>query len=91
MGDELFEDLLRRPGVHIERIISRGHATPPNQHTSRFGTSGKGTAGVSAALGRTGERQLTVGGHLLIPAGVSHLVTHTDDPTTQLALHIGKP
>jgi hypothetical protein len=30
-GDELFEDILARPGLLVERIVSRGHITPPDQ------------------------------------------------------------
>ena len=28
-GAEVFEPLLRRPGLRLERIVSRGQATPP--------------------------------------------------------------
>jgi cupin 2 domain-containing protein len=28
---ELFEEVLRSPGVRIERIISRGHTTPAGE------------------------------------------------------------
>jgi cupin 2 domain-containing protein len=27
-GNEVFEDILSRPGLRVERIVSRGHTTP---------------------------------------------------------------
>lgn len=35
--DEVFEDILKRPGLRIERIVSRGHTTPVDEP---YGTNG---------------------------------------------------
>ncbi|ANI79266.1 DUF429 domain-containing protein [Sphingobium sp. EP60837] len=88
---ELFEELLSHPDVRIERIISRGHVTPPDepyvQNWDEWVMVLSGTATLS--LVGVGRRTLQSGEHLLIPAGVAHFVTHTDDPTIWLAIHIG--
>ncbi len=90
---ELFEEVLRRPGVRIERIISRGHTTPAGepyvQDWDEWVLVLTGSARLK--LDGSGERSLAAGEHLLIPAGVPHLVTYTADPTIWLAIHIGKP
>ncbi|OCC22527.1 cupin [Croceicoccus estronivorus] len=90
--DEQFEDLLRRPGVRIERIISHGHSTPPDepylQDWDEWVLVLQGKAELS--LQGMGEWTLFPGDHLLIPAGVAHLVTYTDDSTIWLAIHIGE-
>ena len=90
---ERFEDLLRRPGVRIERIVSRGHVTPPDQpylqDWDEWVLVVEGAA--ELLLEGIGTRRLERGGHLLIPAGVPHRVMHTDDPTVWLAVHIGEP
>lgn len=89
---ELFEAVLRRPGVRIERIISRGHTTPVGepyvQDWDEWVLMLTGSARLK--LDSSGERSLVAGDHVLIPAGVPHLVTYTADPTIWLAIHIGK-
>ena len=89
---EVFEDLLCRPGVRIERIVSRGHTTPPDkpyvQDWDEWVLVLAGSARLS--LEGLGERTLTAGEHLFIPARVAHRVTYTDDPTIWLAVHIGE-
>lgn len=88
-GDELFEDLLRRPGIRIERIVSRGHTTPADtpyvQDWDEWVLVVQGEA--CLLLGLSDERRLVAGDHLLIPAGTPHLVTYTADPTIWLAIH----
>ena len=90
---ERFDDLLRRPGVRIERIVSYGHSTPPDQPYVQGWDEWvlllEGMAELE--LEGIGRKKLVPGEHLLIPAGVSHLVTHTADPTIWLAIHIGEP
>jgi len=90
---ETFEVLLRRPGVRIERIISHGHTTPPSepyvQDWDEWVLVLKGKAELS--LQDLGKRTLATGDYLLIPSGVPHLVTYTEDPTIWLAIHIGEP
>ena len=90
---EKFEDLLCRPGVRIERIISHGHTTPPDepyvQAWDEWVLVLKGKAELS--LQDLGKYTLAPGDCLLIPSGVPHLVTYTEDPTIWLAIHIGEP
>jgi cupin 2 domain-containing protein len=91
--DELFEELLRRPGVRVERIVSRRHVTPSDkpyvQSWDEWVIVLEGSARLS--LQGIGSRSLYAGQHLLIPAGVPHLVTYTADPTVWLAIHFGDP
>jgi cupin 2 domain-containing protein len=91
--DERFEDLLRRPGVRIERIVSHGNVTPPHapyvQGWDEWVLVLQGAA--ELRLEGLGERKLAAGEGLLIPAGVAHWVTYTADPTIWLAVHIGEP
>lgn len=90
--DELFEDLLSRPGVRIERIVSHGHTTPPDrpyiQAWDEWVLVLQGLAKLD--LEGSGIRTLHTGDHLLIPAGVSHRVTFTAEPTIWLAIHFGE-
>ena len=91
--DEIFEDVLQRPGVRIERIVSRGHTTPPEQpFLQEWDEWVLLLAGAARVEFRgSGEHALTAGDHLLIPAGMPHRVTYTADPTIWLAVHIGEP
>ncbi len=90
---EVFEAVLRRPGVQIERIVSRGHTTPAAapyvQDWDEWVLVLTGAARLR--LGGSGEQSLAAGDYLLIPAGVSHWVTYTEDPTVWLAVHFDKP
>lgn len=89
---ELFEDLLRRPGVRIERIVSRGHTTPPEQPYVQSWDEWVLVLQGSARLllDGSGEYAMKAGDCILIPAGTSHWVTYTADPTIWLAIHIGE-
>lgn len=90
--NERFEDLLRRPGVRIERIVSHGHVTPLDQpylqDWDEWVLVLEGAA--ELLLNGSDARTLAAGEHLLIPAGTPHLVTHTAEPTVWLAIHIGE-
>lgn len=68
--NEVFEDLLRRPGVRIERIVSRGHTTPPDKPYVQAWDEWVLVVAGSARLSfeELGERTLAAGDHLLIPA-----------------------
>lgn len=90
---EAFTELLRRPGVRIERIVSRGQATPEDtpmvQDWDEWVLLLEGAAGL-----RIGEGEavtLRPGDHLLVAAGQRHWVTWTleDRPTVWLAVHLG--
>lgn len=89
--EELFTELVSRPGVRIERIVSTGQATPIDepydQAHDEWVVLLKGAAGLW--LEGQGERTLRPGDHLLIPARCRHRVTFTaeDEPTVWLAVH----
>ena len=90
-SEEQFDELLRRPDLHIERIVSRGHVTPPDrpflQDRDEWVLVLRGSARLT--LEGVGDRTLDAGEYLLIPAGVPHRVTYTADPTIWLAVHFG--
>ena len=90
-SDELVTELLRRPGLRLERIVSTGQATPSgmfhDQGHDEWVLLLSGAAGLW--LEEEGERTLGPGDCLLIPARCRHRVTWTspDRPTVWLALH----
>lgn len=93
LAEETFTELLTRPGVRIERIVSTGHVTPAgapyDQDHDEWVLLLRGSARLW--IEGTGERDLRPGDHLLIPARCLHSVTHTaaDGPTVWLAVHFG--
>lgn len=91
-GSEFFEDLLGRSGVRIERIVSRGHTTPPEQPYVQSWDEWVLVLQGSARLllDGSGEYAMKAGDCMLIPAGTPHWVTYTADPTIWLAIHIGE-
>lgn len=92
--EERLDDLLMRPGVRIERIVSTGQASPPgfwyDQKWDEWVVLLAGSAGLLVE-GET-EAGLTPGDYLFLPAGKRHRVTWTDaeGPTVWLAVHIGE-
>ena len=90
--DELFTELLRRPGIRIERIVSHGQVTPPDapydQPHDEWVLLLAGAARLW--LDGEGERELRPGDALMIPAHCRHRVTWTDPdgPTVWLAVHL---
>jgi cupin 2 domain-containing protein len=78
--------------VRLERIISRGHATPPgewyDQDRDEWVVVLRGSAGLRFE-GETGEHVMRAGDHLVIPAHRRHRVEWTDsrEPTVWLAVH----
>jgi cupin 2 domain-containing protein len=93
---ETFDNLLFRPGLRIERIISRGDSTPAgewfDQSWDEWVLLIKGEAGLLIA-GEQEPRHLRQGDHLLLTAGCRHRVEWTDQEseTIWLAVHIGEP
>lgn len=91
MSGELFETLARTDAVHIERIVSRGHATPHgewyDQDRPEFVLLVQGAARLAFADGR--EVELAPGDWLNIPARQKHRVAWTDPDreTVWLAVH----
>ncbi|HSX57269.1 MAG TPA: cupin domain-containing protein [Sphingomonas sp.] len=92
-ADEVFTELLARPGVRIERIVSGGQATPEDAPFAQDGDEWVVVLQGSAAIRLEGHEEVALlpGDHLLIPGGTRHWVTRTDPdaPTVWLAVHFG--
>lgn len=88
---EVFTDLLTRPGLRIERIVSTGQATPDDAPYDQDHDEWVLLLRGAAAIRVEGQedRMLGPGDFLLIPARASHRVlwTAADEPTVWLALH----
>ena len=91
LPEELFETLLKAPGLHIERIISRAHSTPAgewyDQAQNEWVLVLKGGAEVRYDDGTT--IRMNPGDYLEIPAHQKHRVTwtHPELDTIWLAIH----
>lgn len=81
LPDELFETLVNTPSVHIQRIISKGHATAEDdwyeQDKNEFVVLLKGAAKLEFGDGRL--IALGPGDWLQIPAHEKHRVAWTDE------------
>jgi cupin 2 domain-containing protein len=90
-GAEIFTELLRRPGVRVERIVSHGQITPPDAPYDQPHDEWVLLLAGAARLWMEGEGEqaLHPGDALMIPARCRHRVTWTrpDGPTVWLALH----
>lgn len=93
-AEEVFTELLARPGIRVERIVSQGQATPPEapmvQDWDEWVLLLQGAAGLR--IGDEAERVLKPGDHVWIARGRPHWVTWTalDRPTVWLALHLDR-
>jgi len=93
--EEVFNDLLKRPGVRIERIVSTGQASPPgfwyDQAWDEWVLVLTGRAGLQ--LEGQAETTLNPGDYISLPAHKRHRVvwTDADEPTVWLAVHIDEP
>lgn len=93
LPEELFECLLERDNVHIERIISRGHVTPEgywhDQASDEWVILLQGQAVILYEQDRA-RITLKAGDYLLIPAHVKHRVEWTamEIDTVWLAVHL---
>ncbi len=91
-SEEVFESLLQRPGLKLERIISLGQITPEgawyDQDQDEWVMVLAGAARLEVE--GEGETDLVPGDALLLPAHCRHRVSWTDPlrPTIWLALHI---
>ena len=92
LPEEIFDTICSAEGVKIERIVSRGHASPEgfwyNQERSEFILIVQGSAGLKIE----NERDFVVlktGDYLIISAHVKHRVEWTDPAcdTIWLAVH----
>ena len=92
---EFFEDLLSRPGVRIERIVSNGHVSPEgvwfDQDQDEWVTVAEGAADLEIE-GEPEARRLERGDWVFLPAHCRHRVVWTadDGPTVWLAVHYVK-
>jgi len=92
-GEEATTQLLRRPGVRIQRIVSTGQASPPgfwyDQRHDEWVLLASGAARIE--IDGEGERTLAPGDYLLLPAHCRHRVAWTDpeQATVWLAIHLG--
>ncbi|HEY9130673.1 MAG TPA: cupin domain-containing protein [Dyella sp.] len=91
---ETFEDLLGRPDVRIERIVSTGQASPPDfwycQPQGEWVVVLRGSAGLWIE-GEEAPRVLHPGDFVDLPPQCRHRVEWTDPdmPTVWLAVHYG--
>lgn len=80
LPDELFSTLSERRGCRVERIVSRGHSSPPgfwyDQHEHELVILIQGRARI--AIEGEGELDLSPGDWLDLPAHTKHRVTFTD-------------
>jgi len=93
-AEELFETILERSGVRIERIISCGQSTPVGEWYDQEQDEWVLLISGSADLlieGESEPRQLLPGDYLLLPARCRHRVdrTDTEEKTIWLAIHVG--
>jgi cupin 2 domain-containing protein len=91
LPDELIETLLETPRLRIERIVSLGHATPPecwyDQRWPEWVLVLRGAARLRLASGEALD--LRPGDAVNLAAGERHRVewTTTDEATVWLAIH----
>ena len=92
LSEELFEDIIANRCFRLERIVSKGHASPPGfwyeQEEDEWVVLLSGEAVL--LFEQTGrEVRMAAGDCMLIPAGVRHRVEWTDPlrPDVWLALH----
>ncbi len=91
ISDEIFSELVRGDNIKIERIVSKGHASPASgwydQTEHEWVAVLKGEAKIAFENGN--EVHLNAGSHLTIPAHTKHKVTWTtpDTETIWLAVH----
>lgn len=92
LTDEWVEVLTETPGVRIERIVSRGHCSPPgfwyDQDRQEFVLLLRGEAKLRFEQGGR-VVHMKAGDHTVIPAGSRHRVEWTlpGEDTVWLAVH----
>src|SRR5690554_4510519 len=92
-ADEVFEPLLQRQGLRLERIVSVGHTTPPGQWYDQEQDEWVMLLQGAARLRLVDPEEdvtLQPGDSLLIPAHRRHRVewTEPETETIWLALHV---
>ncbi len=95
LSEEIFEHLVSRPGVRIERIVSTGQSNAEgdwyDQEDDEWVVLLAGAAGLRIET-EAEERTLQPGDWLYLPAHCRHRVTWTQStpPTVWLAIHLAK-
>jgi cupin 2 domain-containing protein len=95
LDQERFQTLFQFSNVRVERIVSRGHASPEGfwyqQVDAEWVLVVQGRATLRFEDGLLHE--MVPGSHALIPAGMRHRVEWTDPehPTIWLAVHFPPP
>ena len=90
---ERFDSIIHNPSLRLERIVSKGHCTPPgewyDQKWDEWVLLLSGSARLTIA-GEKDSRPLKPGDHLFLPAGQRHRIDWTDPDadTVWLALHL---
>jgi len=90
--EEIFENILLTDKFKLERIISKGHSTPPgqwyDQEQSEWVMIIQGSADITME-GQAEPVSLVAGDCILLPAHLRHRVEKTDQQqeTIWLALH----
>jgi cupin 2 domain-containing protein len=91
LKDELFEELISKDGLKIERIVSHGHTTPEHewydQRSNEWVILLQGEAVLSFL--NEDDVRLKAGDYINIPAHKKHKVSWTkqDEDTVWLAVH----
>ena len=91
LSEEFFETLVKNENIHIERIVSKGHASPEkgwyDQDKNEWVLVLKGAARLAFEDGS--EESMEPGDWLEIPAHVKHRVLWTDEEgeTVWVAVH----
>lgn len=94
LPEELFETLVAKAHIRIERIVSCGQATPENtwydQERAEWVVLLQGQAGLR--MEHEQARVLSAGDYVLIPTRRRHRVewTSTDPPAVWLAIHFSE-
>ncbi len=92
LPEEIVTELLVRPGLRIERIVSTGQVSPADFWYDQPWDEWVAVLAGAARLRFEGEpedRRLVPGDHVFIPAHVRHRLewTSADPPTIWLAVH----
>lgn len=93
-AQEVFQPLLERPGLRIERIVSNGQASPEgfwyDSPEAEWVLLVSGSAAIEFE-GQAGQHRMQPGDWLHLPAHCRHRVAWTDptQPSVWLAVHHG--
>jgi len=91
---ETFEDMVSKPGVRLERIVSYGQSTPEGEWYDQNWDEWVMVVQGAAVLRLEDDSliEMKPGDSVMLPAGQKHRVESTSEsgPTIWLALHLGE-